>query len=81
MSSSSFFQVGRNFGEFGEGGLEVFYDVGGDDFGGREIGAFFEGFVFQPEDVEVHFVALEQFFVGEALKRSLSLRLCRFFGL
>ena len=37
----------------------------GDDFGGGKIGAFFQGFVFQPEDVEVHFVALDQFFVGE----------------
>ncbi len=29
--------------------MEVFYDVGGDHFGGREIGAVFEGFVFEPE--------------------------------
>jgi hypothetical protein len=37
----------------GESGFEIVYDVGGDDSEGGEVGAFFEGFVFQPEDVEV----------------------------
>ena len=48
----------------GEGGLEVFDDVGSDDFGGGEVGAVFEAWkarpllhprygVFEPEDVEV----------------------------
>ncbi len=46
-------------------GFEVGGDVGGDHFGGGEVGAFFEGFVFEPEDVEVDLVALDQLFVGE----------------
>ncbi len=52
--------------------MEVFDDVGGDDFGGGQIGGFFEGFVFQPEDVEVDLVALDQLFVGEGLATALS---------
>jgi len=42
----------------GEGGLEVFDDFGGDDVGSGKIGAVFEAFVFEPEDVEVELVAL-----------------------
>jgi hypothetical protein len=38
--------------------LEIFYYFGGDDVGGWEIGAVFKGFVFQPKDVEVEFIAL-----------------------
>ena len=52
------FEIVRDFGELNQGGLEVFYDFGGDDVGIREIGAVFEAFVFEPEDVEVEFVAL-----------------------
>jgi hypothetical protein len=66
-------QIRRDFGELGEGGLEVFDDFLGDDvwIGARifSISAFplfsflqgsvFEAFVFEPEDVEVEFVALE----------------------
>jgi hypothetical protein len=47
-----------------QGGFEVCGDVGSDDFGGGEVGAFFESFVFQSEDVEVHLVALHQFTAG-----------------
>ena len=39
--------------------MEVFYDLGGDDIGIGKVGAVFERFVFQPEDIEVEFVALE----------------------
>ena len=39
--------------------MEIFDDLGGDDIGVREVGAVFEGFIFQPEDVEIEFVALE----------------------
>ena len=38
--------------------MEVFDDLGGDGVGIGEIGAVFEAFVFEPEDVEVEFVAL-----------------------
>jgi hypothetical protein len=37
----------------GEGGLEVFDDFRGDNVGIGKIGAVFEGFVFQPKNVEV----------------------------
>jgi hypothetical protein len=47
-----FLQVRCDFGELGEGGFEVVYDVGGDDSGGGKVRAFFQGVVFQPEDVE-----------------------------
>jgi len=43
----------------GERGLKVFYDFLRDDVGIGEISAVFEAFVFEPEDVEVEFVALE----------------------
>ena len=33
--------------------MEIFDDFGGDDVGIGEIGAVFEAFVFEPEDVEV----------------------------
>ena len=33
---------GGDFGELGEGGLQVFYDLGGDDIGVGEIRAVFE---------------------------------------
>jgi hypothetical protein len=55
-------------GELVQGGLEVFGDFGGDDFGGGEIGGVFEAVVFEPEDVEVGFVALDQVLVGEGLE-------------
>ena len=53
------FQIGRDFGELGKRGLEVFDDFGGDDVVIGKIGAVFEAFVFEPKDVEVEFVALE----------------------
>jgi hypothetical protein len=49
-----------------QGGFEVFGDFAGEDVGIGEIGAVFEGLVFEPEEVEVYLVALEQLFVGEA---------------
>jgi hypothetical protein len=51
-------QIVRDFGELGEGGLQVFDDFGGDDVGIGEIGAVFEAFVFEPRNIEVEFVAL-----------------------
>jgi len=38
--------------QLGQRGLEIFDDFLGDDVGVREIGAVFEAFVFEPEDVE-----------------------------
>jgi hypothetical protein len=37
----------------GEGGLEIFYDLGRDDVEIGEVGAVFDAFVFEPKDVEV----------------------------
>ena len=50
-------QVFGDGGELFEGSFEVGGDVGGDDFGGGEVGGFFEGVVLQPEDVQVQLVA------------------------
>jgi hypothetical protein len=48
----------------------------GDDFRRGEIGGLLEGFVFEPEDVEVYFVAFEEFVEVEDLKQSVSTRWC-----
>ena len=48
--------------------FEVGGDVGGDDLGRGEVGGFLQGFVLQPEDVEVELVAFGEFFVGEGLE-------------
>lgn len=42
----------RYGGKLGEGDLEVFYYLSGDDFGGGKVGAVFEGFVFEPDAIE-----------------------------
>ena len=54
----SAFQIVRDFGELGEGGLKVFNDFLRDDVGIGEVGAVFEAIVLQPKNVEVEFVAL-----------------------
>jgi hypothetical protein len=41
-----------------ESGFQIFDNFLRDHIGIREIGAVFEAFVFEPEDVEVEFVAL-----------------------
>jgi hypothetical protein len=51
-----------------EGGFEVVGDFLSDDFGRGQIGGFFQGIILEPEDVEVDFVALEQFVVGETFE-------------
>jgi hypothetical protein len=51
-----------------ERGFEVFDYLSRDDVGVGEVGAVFEAFVFEPEDVEVQFVALGYLFVSEALE-------------
>ena len=60
MRAPSAFQVSGDFGELGQSGLEVFYDFAGQHVGIGEVGAVFEAFVFEPEDVEVGFIALEK---------------------
>ena len=56
-----------------EGGFEIGGNLCGDDLRGREIGGFFEGLVFQPEDVQVQLVAFDQFIIAEGFE-SLRLR-------
>lgn len=68
ISLGSYLQVVRDGGELFEGGLEIFHDVAGDDAGRGEIGGFFEGVVLEPEDVEVHLVALNEVVVDEGLE-------------
>jgi hypothetical protein len=45
--------------------LEVFNNFGGDDVGIGEVCAVFERFIFEPENVEVQFVALRSEFTNE----------------
>ena len=62
-----FLQILCDGGELFQGGFEVVGDFLGDDFRGGQIGGFFQRIVFQPENVQVHLVALQQVVVGEAL--------------
>ena len=48
-----------------EGGFKVFGDFTGEDVWVGEISRIFKAFVYEPEDVEVYFVPLQQFFNGE----------------
>ena len=48
-----------------EGGFQVFDDFGGDDGGVGQVGGISKAVVFQPEDVEVDLVALDQVVVSE----------------
>jgi hypothetical protein len=52
-------QIVCDVSELLESSLEVFNDLLRDHAGAGEVGAFFEGFVLEPEDVEVDFVALD----------------------
>src|SRR5207247_8709889 len=65
---ASFLQILRNCGELFERGFQVIGDFLRDDFGRRQVGAFFQCFVFQPKNVQVHLVALDQIVVTEALE-------------
>jgi hypothetical protein len=47
--SFGFLQIIGDFGELGEGGLEVFNDFGGDDVGIGKVRAVFEAFNFYRE--------------------------------
>ena len=49
-----------------EGGGEVVDDFGGDEVGAGEVVEVLEAVVFEPEDVEVEFVARAEIFVAEA---------------
>jgi len=61
-------QVLRNGRKLLECGLQIGGDVGSDDFRRRQVRGLLERVVFQPEDVQVHLVALGQLFVGEGLE-------------
>jgi hypothetical protein len=51
-----------------ERGFEIFHDFGGDDVWRGEIRGILEGFVFEPENVEVDLVAFDEVVVGEAFE-------------
>jgi hypothetical protein len=48
--------------------LQIFRDLGGDHVGIGEIGRILQTFIFQPEDVQAHLVALQQILVREGLE-------------
>ena len=73
----SFLQVLRDRRELLQRGLQVFGDLGSDNIGIRQVRAVFEAIVFEPEEVEVHLVALDQLFVGEGLPALALVRLVR----
>ena len=49
-----------------EGGAEVFDYLDGDEFGAGEAIEVLAAVVFEPENVEVEFVAVDEFLVAEA---------------
>ena len=55
----SLLQILRDGGELFEGGFQIIADLLRDDFRRGQIGGFFQRFVFQLKDVQVHLVALE----------------------
>ncbi len=68
MVHGLFLQILRDGRELLHCRFQISRDVGGDDFGGGQVGGFFQSFVLQPEDVQVHLVALGQLVVGEGLE-------------
>ena len=62
----SHLQVARHLRKTLQRCLQVLGDFCGQDFRFREAVDVFEGVVFQPEQVEVEFVAFDEVFVGEA---------------
>ncbi len=54
--------------ELGQRGFEGFDDLGGQFGRGREVFAVFQAVVFEPEDVEVGFVARDDLVVGVAFE-------------
>jgi hypothetical protein len=63
--SRFFAQLPGNAFKLLQRGFQVFDDFGGDDIRRGQVGGIFQGLVAQPEDVEIDFVAGDQFFVGE----------------
>ena len=61
-------QVLCDQGELVQRGLQILDDLGGDHVGGGEIGGVFQAVVFEPEDVQAGFVALDQVVVGEGVE-------------
>jgi hypothetical protein len=62
------FKICCEAGELLERGLQIDGDLLSDNFGIRQILGIFERVVLEPENVELRFVALDQFVVGEALE-------------
>ena len=58
-------QLGRDGIELLQCRLQVVSDLLRKDVRSGQIVRVFEARVFEPEDVEVHFVSLQEFFVGE----------------
>jgi len=54
--------------ELFQGCFQIGGDIGSDDLGGGEIGGVFEGFVLEPENIEVRLVPLGQLLIGEGLE-------------
>jgi hypothetical protein len=61
-------QGGSDLGELGEGGLEIFDDLGGDDVRRRQVGGVLERFVTEPKHIEAGLIASDEFVVGEPVE-------------
>ena len=49
-----------DFGELFQSGLQVLYNLDGDDVWWREVRGIFERIVFEPEDVEIDLIVVEK---------------------
>jgi len=74
-------QILGDQGEFVEGGLQVFYYLGGDYVGFGEIGGIFQAIVLQPENVQAGFVAFYQVVIVEGVEALGFLALVAIFGM
>ena len=54
--------------ELFQGCFQIGGDIGSDDLGCWEIGGVFEGFVLEPENIEVRLIAFGQLIIGEGLE-------------
>lgn len=52
-------QIPRDQCKLIQRGLQILYDLGGDDVGRRQIGGIFQAFIAQPEDVQAGFVPFD----------------------
>ena len=61
-------QVAGDEGELVKCGLQVLGDFGSDHVGGGQVRRVLQALVFQPEDVQVHLVALEKLLVRKTFE-------------